>query len=164
MDSARFDGLVRSLSQARSRRQTLHGLAGIAASGAVALSGRAVSAQACKSDGKACKKNGQCCSGNCAGGTGTGSTSKSDGSCQPACQDNGSACTQASECCSNNCFNSVCADFVTSCGSSTCGSDTRGCAGDTCCGPPAFFSCIGSDVSQCCGPPATHCEGGRCVA
>jgi hypothetical protein len=50
MDSARFDGLVRSLSQARSRRQTLRGLAGIAASGAVALSGRAVSAQACKSD------------------------------------------------------------------------------------------------------------------
>jgi quinol monooxygenase YgiN len=36
MDSARFDGLVRSFGQSRSRRQTLRGLAGVAA-GASAL-------------------------------------------------------------------------------------------------------------------------------
>ena len=81
-----------------------------------------------------------------------------------ACRANGRACTEAGQCCSSNCFNSVCAAFVTSCGSSTCGPNTRGCAGNTCCGPPAFFSCVAADISQCCGPPATHCEGGRCVA
>jgi hypothetical protein len=61
MDSARFDGLVRRFGQTRSRRQALRGLAGIAASGALALSGRAVSAQDCKGNGKACKKGSQCC-------------------------------------------------------------------------------------------------------
>ncbi len=40
MDSERFDGLVRSFGQARSRRQTLRGLAGVAAgASALALSG-----------------------------------------------------------------------------------------------------------------------------
>jgi hypothetical protein len=80
MDSARFDGLVRRFGQTRSRRQTLRGLAALAASGVLALSGRGVSAQACKSDGKPCKKNSQCCSGNCAGGTG-GSTGHGEGRC-----------------------------------------------------------------------------------
>jgi hypothetical protein len=82
MDSAQFDGLVRRFGQSRSRRQTLRGLAGIAASGALALSGRAVSAQDCKRDGKACKKNSQCCSGNCGVGTGQGPL---PGACAPAC-------------------------------------------------------------------------------
>jgi quinol monooxygenase YgiN len=40
MDPERFDGLVRSFGQTRSRRQTLRGLAGVAAAGsALALSG-----------------------------------------------------------------------------------------------------------------------------
>ena len=40
MDSERFDGLVRSFGQTRSRRQTLRGLAGVAAgASALALSG-----------------------------------------------------------------------------------------------------------------------------
>jgi (4S)-4-hydroxy-5-phosphonooxypentane-2,3-dione isomerase len=42
MDSERFDGLVRSFSQSRSRRQTVRGLAGVAAgASALALSGGA---------------------------------------------------------------------------------------------------------------------------
>jgi hypothetical protein len=40
MDSERFDGLMRTFGQARSRRQTLRGLAGVAA-GASALALRA---------------------------------------------------------------------------------------------------------------------------
>ena len=39
MDSARFDGLARAFSQARLRRQTLCGLAALAASGGLALLG-----------------------------------------------------------------------------------------------------------------------------
>ena len=61
MDSERFDGLVRSFGQTRSRRQTLRGLAGAAAAGAFALGGREVSADVCKREGKACKRTGQCC-------------------------------------------------------------------------------------------------------
>ena len=63
MDSERFDGLVRSFGQTRSRRQTMRGLTGAAAAGAFALSGRGASAEHSASvPGKACKNDGQCCS------------------------------------------------------------------------------------------------------
>jgi hypothetical protein len=80
MDSERFDGLARTFSHARSRRQALRSLAGLSA-GAFAVGGQAVSAQDCKGVGKACKKNSQCCSENCVGGGGSGSTSQSEGVC-----------------------------------------------------------------------------------
>src|SRR5215213_4366412 len=67
MDSERFDGLVRSFGQTRSRRQTLRGLAGAVAVGAFAVGGREASAGTCKSDDSSCKSNKQCCSNNCAG-------------------------------------------------------------------------------------------------
>ncbi len=70
----------------------------------------------------------------------------------------GEECSLDSECCSGNCFNSVCADFVTNCAGNPCNPRANGCAGGTCCGDPAFFSC-GSD---CCGPPATTCCGSSC--
>jgi hypothetical protein len=63
MDSERFDSLVRSFGQTRSRRQTLRGLTGAVAAGALAVGGREASADLCKSTGKACKTDGQCCSG-----------------------------------------------------------------------------------------------------
>jgi hypothetical protein len=74
MNSERFDGLARAFSHARSRRQALRGLVGIAAAGALALGGRAASADACKGNGKACKKNSQCCSNTCVGTSGRGNT------------------------------------------------------------------------------------------
>src|SRR5829696_7304672 len=52
MDSDRFDGLVRSFGQARSRRQTLRALAGFAAAGALALGGQAVSAGTLRKGGE----------------------------------------------------------------------------------------------------------------
>jgi hypothetical protein len=42
MDSKRFDGLVRSFGRTQSRRQTLRGLAGAVAAGALTLSKREV--------------------------------------------------------------------------------------------------------------------------
>src|SRR4051794_14327326 len=63
LDSERFDRLVRSFGQPRSRRQTLRGLAGAAAAGALAVGGRDASADGCKGTGKTCKKDSQCCSG-----------------------------------------------------------------------------------------------------
>ena len=120
MDSERFDRLVRTFGQTRTRRQALRGLAGAAAAATLGLGGqearadvtcaadgswcrlvkrkrkRKVRAQddTCKSDGQACKKNSQCCSSNCVGGTGSGSTSKSEGVCQSVqtCTPLGAAC------------------------------------------------------------------------
>ena len=62
MDSERFDGLVRSFGQTRSRRQTLRGLAGVAA-GVVALGAGAASAgkPTCKPLGRKCTDNDTCC-------------------------------------------------------------------------------------------------------
>jgi len=106
MDSERFDGLVRTFGHARSRRQALRGLAGLAA-GALAMGGRAVRAQECKANEKACKKNDQCCSGNCAGGPGSGSTSQSEGRCQ--CQLPAMRCSNTSQCCEGLfCLNDFC--------------------------------------------------------
>ncbi len=68
MDSARFDGLVRSLSQSRSRRQTLRSLAGAVVVGALALGGQEVGADTCKRTDKACKKDSQCCTKKCDNG------------------------------------------------------------------------------------------------
>jgi hypothetical protein len=80
MDSERFDGLVRTFSQIRSRRQTLRGLAGAVAVGALALGAQEVGADTCKGTGKPCKKNRQCCSNNCVGASGG---TANDGTCQP---------------------------------------------------------------------------------
>jgi hypothetical protein len=80
MDSERFDSLVRTVSQVRSRRQTLRSLAAAVAVGALALGGREASADICKRTGKPCKRDSQCCSLNCVGASG-GPTK--DGTCQP---------------------------------------------------------------------------------
>jgi hypothetical protein len=63
MDSDRFDGLVRTFGQIRSRRQTLRGLAGAAAAGALTLRGRQASARSCKTETRPCKRTSECCSG-----------------------------------------------------------------------------------------------------
>ena len=60
MESERFDRLVWTFGEARSRRQALLGLAGAAAA-VLALSGRDASAR-CKGEGAGCKNSHQCCS------------------------------------------------------------------------------------------------------
>lgn len=72
---------------------------------------------------------------------------------------NETACALDCECASGNCFNSVCANFVSSCAGNACDPPANGCAGGTCCGDPAFFSC----GDFCCGPPATSCVNGYCT-
>ncbi len=81
MDPVQFDGVVRTLGQARSRRQAMRSLMG--AAGALALGVRGASAQDedCKANGKACKKNSQCCTNNC-----VGASDKTRGTCQTAQQ------------------------------------------------------------------------------
>jgi hypothetical protein len=142
MDSERFDRLVRSFGQTRSRRQTLRGLAAIAASGALALSGRAVSAQDCKGNGKACKKNSQCCSGNCGVGTGQGPL---PGACAPACPAL-PACTDTCPCPSGSgqvCQGQRCClpqGGTPSCGPDCC--DSTLCCSNTAIAGPGVCTCL----------------------
>ena len=63
MESERFDGLVRSFGQTRSRRQTLRGLAG-AAAGVLALGVRQTAAGS-RIGGAPCERDGQCATGKC---------------------------------------------------------------------------------------------------
>jgi hypothetical protein len=102
MDPVQFDGVVRTLGQARSRRQAMRSLMG--AAGALALGVRRASAQDedCKANGKACKKNSQCCSGNCGPGTGQGPL---PGACAPACPAL-PACAGGTPSCDPDCFDS----------------------------------------------------------
>jgi hypothetical protein len=107
MDSERFDSLVRTFSQARSRRQTLRGLAGAVAVGALALSGREARADTCKRNGKPCKKNSQCCSNNCVGASGG---KANDGTCQPAaCVEYQQTCIPGTDVCCDAFFD--CAQY-----------------------------------------------------
>ena len=82
MDSERFDGLVRSFGQTRSRRQTLRGLAGVLATGVFALSVPEVNAARCSASSPCpecsrcrrhrCRKRADdypCTGGTCQGGT-----------------------------------------------------------------------------------------------
>jgi hypothetical protein len=66
MDSERFDRLVQRFGQTRSRRQTLRGLAGALAVGALALGGQ--EADAGKANGgTSCTRGRQCKTGKCVG-------------------------------------------------------------------------------------------------
>jgi hypothetical protein len=66
MDSERFDRLVRSFGQTRSRRQTVRGLAGLAAVGALALGGQEADAGK-RVGGSSCRRGRQCKTGKCVG-------------------------------------------------------------------------------------------------
>lgn len=110
MDADRFDGLVRSFGQARSRRQTLRGLVGAVAAGALALGGQEADA-ATRIGGSPCTRGRQCKTGRCVGTPGhkTCSCSKkyprctSGGTCQTgtctACLALKADCTDANQCC-----------------------------------------------------------------
>jgi hypothetical protein len=145
MDSDRFDRLVRTVGQAPSRRQVLRQLAGIAVAAALARGGGEAAAQACKGTGKACKKHSQCCSGNCVGGTGTGSTAGSAGVCRTACLADNQACASSGDtCCSRGyvCGDDLCVEGGQPFG--CCGTEGAACA----------------DQCDCCGDLV--CPGGIC--
>jgi Cys-rich repeat protein len=163
MDSDRFDGLVRSFGQSRSRRQMLRGLAGIAAVGALALGEREADAGKLRNGGSPCTRGRQCKTGTCVGDPGqkvctcskkypkcTSGTCQG-GTCAPPVCPAGSAyycATQTTSCPlspSCNCAtdiqgNAACAKFGTVdsfCPSVTTGSE---CAQNADCG--AGFVCI----------------------
>jgi hypothetical protein len=108
-------------------------------------------AQACKADGKACKKHSQCCSGNCVGGTGTGSTGQSAGTCQPAvtCLELGAACNPTTDTCCQTAGSTAVCEFEAACGFQP--------QGDVCC-RQAGQAC--ENACQCCG--FLGCVGGFC--
>jgi hypothetical protein len=111
MDSKRFDGFVRSFGRSRSRRQTLLGLAGFLAAGALALGEREADAGK-RSGGSPCTKARQCKTGKCIGTSGAKTCSCSNrfprcvssdtycqsGTCQ-ACLALQADCTNAEQCC-----------------------------------------------------------------
>src|SRR4051794_6425869 len=144
MDSERFDGFVRSFGQTRSRRQTLRGLAGVLAVGALALGEREADAGT-RSGGTSCTKGKQCKTGTCVGDPGQKvcSCSKKYPKCpsESTCQDG--ACTpQGASCDARSCAG--CCDGATCTGGNAdgaCGSNGgvclscdvgQGCAGGTC--------------------------------
>ena len=102
MDSERFDHLARVFGHAGPRRQALRGLAGAAAAGALAVSGREASAGRCKPNGRACKTSDQCCSDTCAANTGKGSArtcQAATATCIIPCPDSENCCNQIQYCC-----------------------------------------------------------------
>jgi hypothetical protein len=109
MESDRFDELVRTFGQTRSRRQTLRGLAGVAA-GAVAVgAGAARAAPRLKPLGRACKNSDQCLSGICTVNHGKGPAN----TCQ-TCIAFGDPCVIEGEatCCQTSTFVFACIDTV----------------------------------------------------
>ena len=129
MDGARFDDLIRSLSNGTSRRRVLQGLLGGAAGGALSLVGlRRAGASHGRPDGATCIRNEHCASGFCDPATQRctcpGGTPACGGVCcpagqacvevarvsvcqEPSCIPSGETCTSASDCCNNNfcCYN-----------------------------------------------------------
>ncbi len=157
MDSERFDRLVRSFGQTRSRRQIVRGLAGAAAAGALALSGREASADVCKGDGKKCTKDGQCCSGSCVNPSGK-PVAKSGGTCQ----------TATPHVCSGQVSLSPCFPFsASSCGTNSiygpcrCGTDLAGnltCYANTYCNFVGQQQCTSNaDCEAMLGQPGSVC-------
>ena len=166
MDSDRFDGYVRIFGQTRSRRQTLRGLAGLAAVGALALGEREADA-AERSGGSPCTKGKQCKTGKCVGTPGdkTCSCSKKYPKCTTSgtsCQD-GACTSQITPCDAQSCAG--CCNGTTCKGGGACvcpalkanctgaGQCTPDCEGAVACGP------IGNPgQDQCCRPPGGPCS------
>jgi hypothetical protein len=162
MDSARFDGLVRTFGQTTSRRKTLLGLAS-AAVGALALGGRDVSADTCKRNGKACKKNSQCCSGNCVGA--------SEGVCCAAGAQECSGPEGFTECCNTD---TLCNFDTGECVAPVICGPESGCFGGPCEAIGCFCvsslegtpACINELFADCFGQScesSAECDGGVCV-
>src|SRR5215213_4684554 len=121
MDSERFDRLVQSFGQTRSRRQTVRGLAGIAAAGVLLLGGQEADA-AKRIGGSPCTKGRQCKTGKCIGEPGQKvcscsrrkpaclqpDTSCQSGTCQARCAYGASACETPT---------TVCGPEIVTCGS-----------------------------------------------
>jgi hypothetical protein len=100
MESERFDRLVWTFGQPRSRRLALRGIAGAAAA-ALALGGRRASAARCKADGAGCKNRHQCCSNNCVGAnkstSGTCTAAIGPELCRNGLDDNGDGLVDCSD-------------------------------------------------------------------
>jgi hypothetical protein len=178
MDSERFDGLVRSLGQTRSRRQTLRGLAGVLAAGVFALGGQEADAGK-RFGGAFCTKGRQCKTGKCVGPSGAKTCSCSnkfpmcavlDASCQSGtcvktctCPDDGNECTddvctangdcthphKASGTSCTTCEASTCACQNGTCTAASCDVD---CAGKVCGDPDGCGGSCGVAFAPCAGP------------
>jgi len=119
LDSDRFDGLVRRFSQTGSRRQTLRGLAGVAA-GVLALGVRGTAAGS-RLGGAVCDKPTQCASGKCLT-SGKCSCSASMGCTKPANRCKHTTCDVATKRCvtSNTSQGTACPDDGNPCTKNIC--------------------------------------------
>jgi hypothetical protein len=163
MEAAGFDRIAKAVSTGTGRRRLVAGLLGAALAAPLGRAG----AQDCKRNGQACKKNRQCCSNNCAGGTGTGSTSKSAGICAAVCAhgqvaDGVGGCTCAAPCVpSPGCFLRGTTE-----GCIVCTSTSPDCERDQTCATSADCAsnaaCIqgGGNPGNACGVPGAN---GVCV-
>jgi len=150
MDADRFDGFVRSLADARSRRAVLRAVAVGAVTAPLLADGATVAARppTCLADGKKCqrRKAQKCCSGICAK---QGRNAK----CQPAPFAHG--CTNLSDSCSG--VDVACPDFQ---------SDSRLCFVDAnhvpFCADLQDFNCSGCTTDQEC--IAMFGDGAFCLA
>jgi hypothetical protein len=100
LDSDRFDGLVRSFGRTASRRQTLRGLAGVAAAGA--LGGREATAATKPADAK-CSSGSQCASGTCIMYGKCKKKGKLSGKCRCSCSET-ALCPTGKSCRNGACF------------------------------------------------------------
>jgi hypothetical protein len=146
MDSERFDGLVRSFGQTRSRRQTLRGLAGVLAVGALVLGGQEADAGK-RSGGAPCTKGRQCKTGKCVG-------------------------TSGAKICSCSKRYPRCTTPDTTCQEGTCTGQVAPCDGQSCDGCCDGTTCKGGDADGACGsngegcrvcPSFETCSDGACV-
>src|SRR5215213_8543771 len=165
MDSERFDGLVRRFGQTRSRRQTLGGLAGVAA-GVLALGWRELAAAGSRIGGAACDRDGQCATGKCLS-SGKCSCSASVSCTQPANRCKQATCDTATKRCvsSNKDAGTTCPDEGNPCTKNVCDGSghcthpnkTNGAACTTC----QESSCTCQDGT--CAPKVPPCDAQSCT-
>jgi len=169
MDPERFDGLVRSFGQARSRRHALRGLAGVAAAGALALGGQEAAAGS-RIGGSRCDRDRQCATGTCLGSGRCSCSAKQSDCKQPNNPCKSAACNTTTKTCETEnkgpgftCTTSTCQDGTCTCQDGTCTSCAQSCAG--CCDGTA---CSDGDIDSVCGSGGGACiscdPGQRCAA
>ena len=160
MDSDRFDGFVRIFGQTRSRRQTLRGLAGIAAVGVLLVDRREADAGT-RVGGTPCTRGRQCRTGKCIGEPGQKVCS---------CSRRRPACLQPDTSCQNGTCQETCAYGASACETPTtvCGPEIVTCGGnDNCWAMPTTSGCCACSSApgrshRTCGSGADCVSAARC--
>ena len=126
MDPERFDGLVRSIGQARSRRGLGRLLGGLGLGGVLSVQTVLDAAAALRNGGDGCSKGGHCKTGRCLGSGKCSCSAKYPACKQPANPCQKAACdTGRNRCKTTNQKNGVACGDGKFCQDGACGADTR---------------------------------------